>query len=242
MKLLLIRHGDPDYENDSLTEKGHIEAELLSRRIAPMDVKAYYTSPLGRAQKTAEYTLNKANRTAEVLDWAKEFFEVQIDDGKGGKRIAWDMLPQDWTKIPEYYDKDRWLEVKVMKDAGMRAGIAKVHDGLDKLLERHGYKREGSVYRAVSPNEDVVVLFCHFGVSCVMLSHLLGVSPVVLWHGVIAAPTSVTSLVTEERREGIASFRMTAYGDVSHLYKYNEPPAFAGRFCEMFSNEEQRHD
>ena len=242
MKLLLIRHGDPDYAADSLTEKGHREAELLSERIAPMDVKAYYISPLGRAGKTAEYTLNKAGRTAEVLDWAKEFFEVQIDDGSGGKRIAWDLLPENWTKVPEYYDRDKWTDVKIMKDAGMREGIERVCNGLDKLLERHGYKREGNIYRAVSPNEDTVALFCHFGVTCVMLSHLLGISPMVLWHGTIAAPTSVTTLVTEERREGAAAFRMTAFGDISHLYKYGEPPAFAGRFCEVFSNEEQRHD
>ena len=241
MKLLLIRHGDPDYVVDSLTEKGHREAALLAERIAPMDIKAYYMSPLGRARKTAEYTLNKAARTAEVLDWAREF-DVLIDDGKGGKRIAWDMLPQNWTKIPEYYDENRWLDVPVMKDAQMRSGIVKVYDGLDALLERHGYKREGRFYRAVRPNEDTIALFCHFGVTSVMLSHLLGVSPMVLWHGMIAAPTSVTTLVTEERREGIAAFRMTAFGDISHLYKENEPPAFAGRFCEMFSNQEQRHD
>lgn len=241
MRLLLIRHGDPDYDKDSLTEKGHVEARLLAERIAAMDIKEYYMSPLGRARKTAEYTLSKAGgRTAEVLDWAREF-DVPVDDGAGGKRIAWDFLPEDWTGIPEYYDKDKWADVKLMKDADIRAGIEKVYSGLDKLLERHGYKREGSLYKAVSPNEDTVALFCHFGVTCVMLSHLLGVSPVVLWHGTIATPTSVTTLVTEERREGIAVFRMTAFGDTSHLYQHNEPPAFAGRFCEMFSNSEQRH-
>ena len=241
MKLLLIRHGDPDYSIDSLTEKGHREAELLSERIAPMDIKAYYMSPLGRAQKTAEYTLSKAGRTAEVLNWAREF-DVPVDDGMGGKRLAWDFLPEVWTEISEYYDKDKWLEAKLMRTDEMRIGIAEVYNGLDRLLERHGYKRDGRIYRAVSPNEDTIALFCHFGVTCVMLSHLLGVSPVVLWHGTIAAPTSVTTLVTEERREGVAVFRMTAFGDTSHLYKYDEQAAFAGRFCEMFSNEEQRHD
>lgn len=241
MKLLLIRHGDPDYTIDSLTEKGHIEARLLAERIAPMDIKEYYMSPLGRAQKTAEYTLEKAGRTAEVLDWAREF-NTLIDDGKGGKRIPWDMLPENWTAVPEYYDKEKWTEVQIMKNAGMSSGIAKVHNGLDELLERHGYKREGSIYRPLRPNEDTIALFCHFGVTCVMLSHLLGVSPMVLWHGTMAAPASVTTLVTEERREGIAVFRMTAFGDVSHLYKNNEQPAFAGRFCELFSNEDQRHD
>lgn len=241
MKLLLIRHGDPDYTIDSLTEKGHREAALLAERIAPMDIKAYYVSPLGRAQKTAEYTLERAGRTAEVLDWAREF-DTLIDDGKGGRRIAWDWLPAEWTAVPEFFDKDRWCEAPIMKSAGMEAGIRRVSDGLDALLERHGYKREGSCYRPISPNEDTIALFCHFGVSCVMLSHLLHVSPMILWHGFIAAPTSVTTLITEERREGIAAFRVTAFGDISHLYKRDEPPAFAGRFCELFSNEDQRHD
>lgn len=240
MKLIIIRHGDPDYTIDSLTEKGHREAALLAERIAPMYVKAYYVSPLGRARDTARYTLEKAGRTAEVLDWAREF-DTLIDDGSG-KSIAWDWLPADWTAVPEYFDKDHWYDVPIMKEAGMEAGIRKVWNGLDALLERHGYKREGLIYRPVSPNEDTVVLFCHFGVTCVMLSHLLNVSPMILWQGFITAPTSVTTLITEERREGAAYFRVNGMGDISHLYKYGEEPAFSGRFCEMFSNTEQRHD
>lgn len=240
MKLLIIRHGDPDYSIDSLTEKGHREAALLAERIAPMDVRAYYTSPLGRARATARYTLEKAGRTAEVLDWAREF-DTLIDDGNGGKSIAWDWLPEDWASVPEFYDRDKWCDTPIMSAAGMRQGIQVVYDGLDALIERHGYRREGNIYRAVAPNEDTVVLFCHFGVTCVMLSHLLNISPMILWHGTITAPTSVTTVITEERREGTASFRINAIGDISHLYKYGEEPAFSGRFCEMFSNEEQRH-
>lgn len=217
MKLLLIRHGDPDYTIDSLTPKGHIEAELLAERLSATDIKGYYTSPLGRAQKTAEYTLNKVGKTAEVLDWAREF-DVLIDDGNGGKCLTWDILPENWTKIPEYYDKDKWLDVQVMKDAEVRSGIEKVYNGLDKLLERHGYRREGNFYRAVSPNEDTIALFCHYGVICVIISHLIGVSPMVLWQGISAEPTSVATLETEERSVGIASFRMSTFGDISHLY------------------------
>ena len=183
-----------------------------------MDIKEYYMSPLGRAQKTAEYTLNKVGKTAEVLDWAREF-DVLIDDGNGGKCLTWDMPTENWTKIPEYYDKDKWLDVQVMKDAEVRTRIEKVYNGMDMLLERYGYKREGNYYRAVSPNENTIALFCHYGVICVIISHLIGVSPMVLWHGISAEPTSVATLETEERGEGIASFRMSTFGDTSHLYK-----------------------
>ena len=218
MKLLLIRHGDPDYTIDSLTPKGHIEAKLLAERLSAANIKEYYTSPMGRARKTAEYTLDKVGKTAEVLDWAREF-DLLIDDGNGGKCMTWDLLPENWTKIPEYYDKDKWLDVQAMKDAGVRPVIEKIHNGLDNLLARHGYKREGNFYRVVSPNEDTIALFCHYGVTCAIISHLIGVSPMVLWQGFSADPTSVATLATEERSGDIASFRMTAFGDLSHLYK-----------------------
>ncbi|MFR2935372.1 MAG: histidine phosphatase family protein, partial [Ruminococcus sp.] len=53
MKLLFIRHGDPDYEIDSLTEKGWKEAALLAERVSQLEVKTFYVSPLGRARDTA---------------------------------------------------------------------------------------------------------------------------------------------------------------------------------------------
>ena len=69
----------------------------------------------------------------------------------------------------------------------------------------------------------------------------MSVSPMPLWHGFCAAPTSVTTIYTEERREGIASFRAATFGDVSHLYAYGEEPAFAARWCETFYRDDQRH-
>lgn len=117
-----------------------------------------------------------------------------------------------------------------------------VTDGLDKLLDQHGYVRKGNYYEAIRPNEDTIVFFCHFGLECVLLSHLLNISPMLLWHGTCAAPTSVTTLNTEERRKGIAYFRMSAFGDTSHLYAAGESPSFHARFCETYGNMDQRHD
>ena len=85
------------------------------------------------------------------------------------------------------------------------------------------------------------MFFCHFGLECVLLGHLLNVSPMILWHGLCAAPTSVSTIYTEERREGQASFRMASFGDISHLYVAGREPAFSARFCETFANKEQLH-
>lgn len=240
MKLLIVRHADPDYSIDSLTETGWMEAELLSQRLTKLDVKAFYCSPLGRAKDTSAATLNKLSRTAEILPWLREFAPGMKNPSTGGN-CAWDWLPQTWTEEPKFYDKDRWTDTD-FRDTGIREQEKWVAAGLDELLARHGYVREGNYYRAAQANEDTIVLFCHFGVECVLLSHLLGISPMILWHGSCAAPTSVTTLVTEERREGIAYFRMSAFGDTSHLYAAGRKPSFSARFCEVYTNTDQRHD
>ena len=73
MRLLFIRHGDPDYLLDGLTAVGRREAELLAERIAPMEIAEYYVSPLGRAKATAAPTLEKAGRRATEQAWLQEF-------------------------------------------------------------------------------------------------------------------------------------------------------------------------
>ena len=98
MKLLIVRHGDPDYTIDSLTEKGWKEVEFLSEKLSKLDIKDFYVSPLGRAKDTASLTLKKMNRTATECDWLREF-DVLIDrpDVTDRKIILWDWLPQDWS-------------------------------------------------------------------------------------------------------------------------------------------------
>lgn len=244
MKLVIIRHGDPDYVNDALTEQGKVEAKLLAERMAKVDAKEYFVSPLGRAKMTASYTMEKLGRTATECEWLKEFFTVQIKrpDCGGADSIAWDWLPQDWNNEPQLYDKDKWLDMPVYAETTMREEYNRVVGELDKLLEKHGYKRNGNFYDVIEPNNDTLVFFCHFGLECVLLSHLINVSPMILWHGTCAAPTSVTTVATEERRRGTASFRISAFGDTSHLYVAGVEPSFSARFCECYDNEDERHD
>ena len=240
MRILLIRHGDPDYVNDTLTEKGRREATLLAKRAVSMNMGECYKSPLGRAQDTAAPCLEVTGKTAEILDWLQEF-PAQVDLNKNPElekaypdvkkegehfqpRIAWDMVPGYWTEHEAYMDKNNRF---CLNDAG--------------LLAEHGYVREGAHYRVEKESNETVTFFCHFGISCVLLSHLWNVSPFVLWHCLALAPTSVTEVVTEEREQGTAYFRGLKVGDISHLYAGGEEPSFAARFCETYSNKEQRH-
>ena len=242
MRLLIIRHGDPDYEHDTLTETGHREARLAAERLAKEPISAVYVSPLGRARDTARYTLDRLQMQGITLPWLREFHAPILHPDTGDTRVPWDWLPGFWTKEPRYYDRDAWCDTAVMREFGVGEAAAAVYDGLDTLLAQHGYVREQNIYRAERPNNDTVALFCHFGVMCVMLSRLIGTSPMVLWHGLCAAPASVTTVYTEERRRGIASFRIHSFGDTGHLYAAGEAPSFSARFCETYDNAEERHD
>ena len=239
---MIVRHGDPDYMNDCLTERGRREAELLAEKLEKQDFAAIYVSPLGRARETAEATLRRLGRQGETKDWLREFAPLRFDPDLGHPTIVWDWLPRKWTAEKAFYDREAWMHVPVMEEAGVPAEAKWVRDGLDEVLLNHGYVREGEIYRAVRPNRDTLLFFCHFGVECVMLGHLLGISPMPLWHGTCALTTSVTTLVTEERRQGIASWRMCCFGDVSHLAAAGVLPSFSARFCETWDCAEERHD
>lgn len=236
MKLLIIRHGEPDYAIDSLTPKGWREAESLADRLCKLDIRAFYVSPLGRAQATAKPTLQRLDREAETLPWLREFQGRVIDPIRGEKRIPWNLAPQYWTKQPELYDKDRWMENGLYRTGDSEAVYRRTAEGLDALLARYGYRRAGALYRCDSNGRDTIALFCHFAVGMAMLSHLIGVSPALLWHGFFMPASSVTTLITEERAKGEVFFKCIQVGDTSHLYADGEPMSRAGLFEECYGD------
>ncbi|HIZ10511.1 MAG TPA: histidine phosphatase family protein [Candidatus Eubacterium faecavium] len=239
MKILFARHAEPDYEHDTITEKGKREAALLAERMAKIQIDEIYVSPLGRAQDTAAYTLFKIGKSAQTLDWLHEF-KGKVLTPKGIKS-CWDRLPEHWTVKDEYYDVDRWYKTPLMRTLNVKREYEYVCAETDRFLAQHGYVRDGRFYRAEKPNRKTVVFFCHFAVECAILSRIFSISPMILWHNFAALPSSVTTIVTEERRKGKAQFRCLGFGDIAHLYAGDEEPSFAVRFCECF-DDETRHD
>ena len=235
MEIWIARHADPDYEHDSITEKGKREAELLAQRLEKTEFSHIYVSPMGRAQETASYYLKKTGKSAETLKWLHEFKGTVRWNGE--KTQCWDRLPSYWTEIDEYYSYDKWLDVELMKKGNVKQQYKKVKKGVDDLLLRHGYVKDGRLYKAVRPNHDRILIFCHFGVEAAMLSHIFSISPMILWHNFVALPTSVTRLASVEREEGKAVFNAIQFGDLSHLYAGDEEPSFQARFCECYTDD-----
>lgn len=244
MRLIFVRHGEPDYSIDSLTEKGWREAELVGERLKDIPCDAVFCSPLGRAKDTMKPFIEKTGKDYKICDWLKEFAYKEtyfINPDTGKEDFIWDFKPEFIERYPEFLDKDKWSELDFIKSSTVKAELDKVFAGLDELLKSFGYERNGSYYKVNEENHKTLIFFCHFGIISMLLSHLFNCSPQITAHNFIALPSSVTTLITEERNKGEAYFRCQQFGDISHLYKGGEEPSFAGRWCECYSDPE-RHE
>ena len=234
MKIVIIRHAEPDYENDTLTSKGFREAKILCEYYEREKFDCIYSSPLPRAKYTAEALAGK--RPIHYKDWLIEFWHpVTID---GVVRHNWDFLPSDIERHPELVN-DKFLDSEIAKPSHLRELYDDVIKNFDDCLALHGYKRKGSYYEVTKPNNDVVVFVCHLGMMSLLMSRLTGIPYTQIAQYFFVAPTGVTTFVSEEREKGIAQFRCREFGNLDHLRRKNEPYSKFGSFKETFDTEDE---
>lgn len=221
MRILIIRHGDPDYANDSLTEKGRREAEQLSKRLAGEQLDYIYCSPLGRAQATAAPTVRVTGLQPETKEWLREFPANIKTDYRPDGMCPWEMLPRHWSSIPALYDRKQWKSAPPFAESRVPEVYDRVCGEFDKLIAEHGYTREGQVYAADRPNDETLAFFCHQGLGLTLVSHIIGLSLPQVWQTMFLPTSSVTLFHMEEHREepGSALLRCIYLGDISHLYR-----------------------
>ncbi|WP_026508622.1 histidine phosphatase family protein [Butyrivibrio sp. MC2013] len=262
MRLIFVRHAEPDYEHDSLTPKGFREAELLSHRAADWKADKIYLSPMGRAQATARDSLKAMGMEGETLDWLQEFDYKIADPYTGRERVPWDYFPEYYTTQQYMLDPENWYKAEIYRqNPRIEEMWFTICKELDKILASYGYERKDKYYIFRDPDgpgysselDDIqtgghmeysvrdkdddkcIIFFCHLGVSCVMLAHLLNLSPVTLWHSFFMPASSVTVLNAEKRYHGQAAFRLQAFGDTSHLRMEGERVSGFGAFSTVFS-------
>jgi len=241
MRLIFIRHAEPDYPNNSLTEKGFREAELLSERVCHWPVDRFYSSPLARAVLTAKPSLKKMSRELTKVEWMKEFSYMITDPVTGKVHVPWDFMPSYWTNQEQIYRPFDWYEAPVFSEAqGYVEAVYAMRSGLDSILAEYGYTRTGAMYTrddALTNNDDntTLVFFGHLGANLEAIGYLLGISPTVLQQTIYLAPTSVSILNMEKRMPSQAMLRAQVLGDVSHLITADEPVSASGAFSTLWS-------
>ncbi len=242
MRLLIIRHGDPYYPTDSLTEKGFREAELLGEKLKNEGITHIYSSPCGRAKKTAEPTCEKTGIDYTVLDWLHELnpmLEIEYETDYYQKmRSTWNMPPELWVNEPKNYDINAWKESDIVKGTKITETLEYVWKNLDELLAKHGFVRDGGIFRIKEEaigSQDTIALFCHGGIGAAMIAHLLNMPPIAIWNSIFLPTSSVTTLYMEQhiKARPIAHGIFTGIADTSHLYMGNEPISCSGLHADV---------
>ena len=72
MDIYFIRHGDPDYENDSLSEMGHFQAKKTAEELFKIPFDMIFSSSMNRAIETSKHLADKTNQKIISFDWARE--------------------------------------------------------------------------------------------------------------------------------------------------------------------------
>jgi broad specificity phosphatase PhoE len=227
MRLYIIRHADPDYQNDSITPAGHLEAKALARRLAACELTHLYVSSMGRAQVTARYTATLTDLEPVILPWVRELqgLDLPLEDPEyeNGRLNVWDLPGEFVREGPTAPDHDSWHRIALFDDPNIRATYDDIISASDRFLARHGFQREGLRYRITRPNQDQIAVFCHNGIGLTWLAHLLALPLPLAWVGFWLPTSSVTTILFEARDDVWAVPRALGVGDVSHLYAAGLP-------------------
>ena len=227
MKIIFVRHAEPDYKNNTLTENGFKEVASLGNHYSDDDFDYVYSSPLNRALLTAKGVIK--SKEIVQLDWLKEFEGRIVIDGN--KQVAWDIVPSYVNEHPEIISH-LYNDANIIKESNVVEQIKQIYDGFDNLLANHGYLREKCTYKVIKPNDDTIVIFCHFCMMSILISRLFNVPYLTIALNTFCPPTGITTFVSEEREKGIANFRMVSYGNVSHLIEDGLPISRSGKFID----------
>ncbi|HUX20154.1 MAG TPA: histidine phosphatase family protein [Spirochaetia bacterium] len=228
MRLYIIRHADPDYVRDTITEAGHKEARALSERLMREELDEIYSSPMGRAQATAAYTAEALRKAVEILPWTHEISDAAIEIEGYGRMAAWDAPGELVLENEADLEASGWMETPWSRQVGLMAHYQRIAEASDAFLLQKGYRRVGKRYEVVGASEKKIALFCHGGFGLCLLSHLLRIPVVYMWAGFWLPPSSVTTILFETRSERWALPRCLSMSDMSHLHAAGLPQSFSG--------------
>jgi probable phosphoglycerate mutase len=215
MKILIIRHAEPDYPNHTITAAGHAEAQALAAKLARERIDRIYCSPVNRALHTMRYTAERLGLEPVIEPWTREL-SWHAFDAQGEKMAAWNIPGEQARASLPTAGRGTWEEQTPYRD--FAAQYEQLQADSDAFLRRHGYERVGGRYRILRPNRETIAVFCHLGFGLTWLSHLLELPFPLMWCGFWLPPSSVTTVLFEERSPEWAVPRCLGLGDVSHLH------------------------
>ena len=174
MRIVFVRHGEPNYEKDCLTPLGRLQAEAAAERLTGEGIEAIYSSPFGRAKETA--VIASEQLSVEPVQIIEDMRELRWGSRDGRETFAnghpwsivdalsasgWDLTSTGWPDHP-------WFANNTVTEEVFRVARA-----TDSWLASLGYARNGAYYRCERENTRTVALFGHGGSGAAVIARIL---------------------------------------------------------------------
>jgi probable phosphoglycerate mutase len=169
------------------------------------------------------YTAEATKLVPTIEEWTRELAWWIPWETPRERIAAWDLHGEIIRGHDRYPGHDNWHLLEHFENPTFRAGYESLCERSDELLGRHGYDRTGGRYRCARPNHDHIAVFCHGGFGLTWLAHLLALPLSLVWAGFWLPPSSVTTVLFDQRSPEWAVPRCIGLGDVSHLYAAGLP-------------------
>ena len=177
MDLYYIRHGEPDYEHDSLTERGHYQAEETSKFLATIKFDKIFASSHGRAIQTAEHLTNKNHMEINEVDWAMEgkaWEHMTAIEEDGSKRWIF-AVKKVRERLFELIDDPNWYDDPIF-EPDLKEYILQGRKIVDEWLLSMNIKHENDKYKIVGKTPEKIALFAHGGFGILFASLVLDIN------------------------------------------------------------------
>ncbi len=232
MILYYIRHGDPIYSPDSLTELGKRQAEAVAKRLALHGIDEIYASTSNRAVLTATPLSEIVKKPITQLDWCNENhawrdFTVKSKDGNTNwlfedSEAKVKLRSKDTLLLGDKWYADSFFEEKVGN------GIKRIDTEVDNFFESLGYThdRENATYKMKEKNEKRIALFAHQGFSMAFLSSVLDIPYPLFASRFDITHTGVSVIYFPNNDNMETAPIMLEHSNDSHLYKEGLPTKF----------------
>ena len=221
MRIIFVRHGEPNYADDCLTDEGKIQAAAAAERLAGEGIAHIYASPCGRAAETAAFTAARLGLPVITLDYMREI-------RWGGDRVPCDGHP--WTlgdmMLAEGFDFQRrdWRTHPYFDGNAATAHYAEIAERFDDFLTAHGYRHEGRRFYCEGGTDETVALFSHGGSGACVLAHLLNL-PFPYVASVL--PYDFTSIIILDFPVSAGAYvfpRLELFNDCAHIRRHSGGP------------------
>ena len=232
MIFYFVRHGDPIYDPDSLTELGKRQAEALGHRFSVYGLNRIYASSSTRAIQTAQPTCDILKMEKIVLDWCNEShawreLTVKLEDN----RTFWCFHHGPSKEIfaraellkmgREFYKHPLVADNEFLKNVDFENGLGRIQNEADALFLELGYRHdtEKGGYIAEDPTNERVALFAHQGFGLAFLSCVMDIPYNQICTRFDMGHTGVTVIEFAGKKGDLVIPQVLQLSNDSHLYR-----------------------